>query len=58
MINYKACNYAPTVPSCFIKDAKKTDTDGDNEITMDQLKHMLKNIGVEGKNMEGELKDV
>ncbi|KAL7521709.1 hypothetical protein ACHAWX_006387 [Stephanocyclus meneghinianus] len=59
MIDYKTRNYAQTVPSRFIKDMRNaTDTDGDNEITMDELKHMLKNIGAEGKITEDELKDI
>ena len=37
---------------------KATDTDGDNEITMDELKHMLKNIGAEDKITENELKEI
>lgn len=59
MLEYKKHNYGQTIPSRFIKDMRKaTDTDGDNEITMEELRKMLKNIGAEGKITEEELKTI
>jgi Ca2+-binding EF-hand superfamily protein len=52
-------NYAQTVPSRFIKDMRKaTDVNGDNEITMSEMKNMLKNIGADDKISDDELKSL
>jgi Ca2+-binding EF-hand superfamily protein len=59
MDEYKLRNYSQTVPSRFIKDMRKaTDINGDNEITMSEMKHMLKNIGADDKMSEDELKSL
>ncbi|KAL3767917.1 hypothetical protein ACHAWO_001813 [Cyclotella atomus] len=59
MDEYKMRNYAQTVPSRFIKDMRKaTDVNGDNEITMSEMKNMLKNIGVDDKISDDELKSL
>jgi Ca2+-binding EF-hand superfamily protein len=59
MDEYKMRNYAQTVPSRFIKDMRKaTDVNGDNEITMSEMKNMLKNIGADDKISDDELKSL
>jgi Ca2+-binding EF-hand superfamily protein len=59
MDEYKSRNYAQTVPSRFIKDMRKaTDVDGDNKITMDEMRHMLKNIEARDKFSDEELESL
>lgn len=59
MDEYKSRNYAQTVPSRFIKDMRKaTDVDGDNKITMDEMRHMLKNIEAGDKFSDEELESL
>ena len=57
MDEYKSRNYTQTVPARFIKDIRKaTDLNGDNEITMDEMRHMLRNIEASDKLSDDELK--
>lgn len=57
MDEYKSRNYTQTVPARFIKDMRKaTDVNGDDEITMDEMRHMLRNIEASDKVSDDELK--